>query len=122
LRVIEEGRFMKISESKMNGALLIAVSGRVDSAATEEMERAFQSVLERGEKWLVVDLAGVDYISSAGLGAFVGLSKKVKAAKGQARFCAPSKLVRQVFDLTGVSLRLDMFATQAEALADFPPA
>jgi anti-anti-sigma factor len=112
---------MDISESRVKGAMLITLSGRFDSAGTEEVQKAFQAALARGDKWLVVDMAGVNYISSAGLGACVSLTKQAKAAKGQARFCALTDLVRQVFDLTGVSFRMDLFHTQAEALAGFPP-
>ena len=112
---------MKIAESKANGAQVVSLSGRLDTLAATEVQKAFQAAMDRGEKWLVVDLAGVDYICSAALGAFVALTKQTKTAGGQARFCAPRNLVRQFFDITGVSFRVELFATRADALAGFPP-
>ena len=112
---------MKIAESKANGAQVVSLSGRFDTLAAAEMQKAFQAAVERGEKWLVVDLTGVDYLCSAALGAFVALTKQARAAGGQARFCAPRGLVRQFFDITGISFRVDLFATRADALAGFPP-
>ncbi len=112
---------MKIAESKASGTPVISISGRLDTLAAEEVQKVFQAVVARGEKWVVVDLNGVDYICSAALGAFLTLNKQVKAAGGQARFAAPRTLVRQFFDITGVSFRLDLFATRADALAGFPP-
>lgn len=112
---------MKIAESKSSGTLVISLSGRLDTLAAEEAQKVFQSALQRGEKWMIVDLQGVDYICSAGLGAFISLTKQAKAAGGQARLCAPRNLIRQFFDVTGVSFRVDLFATRADALAGFPP-
>lgn len=112
---------MKIAESKASGTPVISLSGRLDTTATTEVQKVFQAAVDRGDKWLVVDLAGVDYICSAALGAFITLNKQIKAAGGQVRFAAPRNLVRQFFDITGVSFRLDLFATRADALAGFPP-
>ena len=69
---------------------------------------------------MVVDLTDVPYLSSAGLAGCVVLSRRAKAAGGQARFCGLASAVREVFDVTGVSLRLDPFATQTDALTGFP--
>jgi anti-anti-sigma factor len=58
---------MRIDEERVGGALVIAPAGRIDSVSSGELERLVVSRIDGGEKRLVLDLAGVEYISSAGL-------------------------------------------------------
>jgi anti-sigma B factor antagonist len=90
---------MDIREERRAGILIVAASGRVDSNTSSAFET---SVLAHArEPRLLVDLAGVEYISSAGLRVFLMLARKVKDAGGRLALCGMGASVRQVFDLAG---------------------
>jgi len=92
---------MKIGEERRDGALIVAPSGRVDSVSSSELERALVGHLGAGESRVVVDLAQVEYISSAGLRVLLMTAKKLKDADGRLVLCAMPESVRLVFELAG---------------------
>lgn len=90
---------MEIREERRDAVLIVAPAGRVDSNTSGTFEA---SVLGRAkEPRLLVDLSGVEYISSAGLRVFLMLARKVKEAGGRLVLCGMGASVRQVFDLAG---------------------
>jgi anti-sigma B factor antagonist len=99
---------MEIREERRDGILVLAPSGRLDSVTSADLEQRLVAVRE--ERRLVVDLAGVEYVSSAGLRVFLKLARRVKDAGGELLLCAMGEPVRQVFDLAGF---LPLFAIEA---------
>jgi len=90
---------MEIREERRETILIMAPVGRVDSNTSNAFEA---SVLGHAqESRLLVDLGGVEYISSAGLRVFLMLARKVKEAGGRLVLCGMGASVRQVFDLAG---------------------
>jgi len=92
---------MEIREERSEGALVIAPAGRVDSNTSGELEGWLQNRLAAGERRLVIDLAGVEYISSAGLRVLLLTLNKLKAAGGRLALCSMGESVREVFELAG---------------------
>ena len=108
---------MRIGEEKDGRGLVIAPEGRVDSASSSELERLVVSRIEAGEKRLVLDLSGVEYISSAGLRVLLMAAKRLKGPPGGLVLCGIGPSVRTVLELAGF---LPLFAVEArreEALA-----
>jgi anti-anti-sigma factor len=108
---------MRIGEEKDGRALVIAPEGRVDSVSSSELERLVVSRIEAGEKRLVLDLSGVEYISSAGLRVLLMAAKRLKEPPGGLVLCGMGPSVRTVLELAGF---LPLFAVEArreEALA-----
>ena len=92
---------MEIREERSEGALVVAPVGRVDSNTAGELERRLLSRLAAGERQLVIDLADVEYISSAGLRVLLLALNKLKAAGGRLALCSMGQSVREVFELAG---------------------
>ncbi|HMN12294.1 MAG TPA: STAS domain-containing protein [Bellilinea sp.] len=69
---------MEISHSELKRCDLIKVSGRVDSATAPELKAAIDEVLNNGHYKLVLDMNGVKFISSAGLGVLIATQKVCK--------------------------------------------
>lgn len=86
-----------------NGVCLLSVQGFLDAHTFEELERTVNDLFEQGTYKLVVDLSGLDYISSAGAGVFIGAIGTAQDNNGNIVLVRPSASVKEVFDLLGLS-------------------
>jgi anti-anti-sigma factor len=108
---------MQVTTSKQGDVLVVEVHGRIDMISSEQLEKRLLDLAASGERWLALDLAGVDYVSSAGLRVFVLVARQLKTAGGAMYFCTPCEPVWEVFKLAGLTLRYDVVPTRAEAVA-----
>ncbi|MBI5520624.1 MAG: STAS domain-containing protein [Desulfovibrio sp.] len=108
---------MEFTETKEGAFLVLAVAGRMDTLTAPEFETRCAACLEAGNKRLVVDLAGLEYISSAGLRSILSAAKKLKAAGGDMAFCALTGIVAEVFAVSGFNKLLPVLPTREQALA-----
>lgn len=81
---------------------VLRLTGRFGSRAAAEFERAAQACLQARVGGIVIDLAGVDYLSSPGLRAIVALATRLEERKGQV-------IVRGARDAVRVTLGLADF-------------
>ncbi len=110
---------MDITVTEMNRVDLFTVIGRIDSSNATELGDRLNAQIEGGSVNLVVDLAGVEYMSSAGLRELVAALKRVKKDGGDLRLCAPSARVREVLDLAGLTTIFEIFDDQVTAVGSF---
>lgn len=108
---------MELIETKANSATVLTLVGRLDGLSSPGVEQKIDALLAAGARALVLDLARLDYVSSAGLRVFLVAAKKSKAAGGKIAFAALTPVVREVFELSGFLNVLDVKATVAEATA-----
>ena len=101
---------MHIGEEKAGGAFVIAPVGRVDSVSSNELEKVVLSRIDGGERLLVLDMAGVEYISSAGLRVLLMAAKRLKEPPAALVLCGIGPGVRTVLELAGF---LPLFAVEA---------
>ena len=92
---------MDIRQHKHGDAVVVAPVGRIDSTTSDALEKALNAVLDAGERKLVVNFSGVDYISSAGLRVLLVVAKRQRDGRGTLELAALGESVRQVFDLAG---------------------
>jgi stage II sporulation protein AA (anti-sigma F factor antagonist) len=92
---------MQIAEERVDGVVAVAPAGRIDTTTAPLLEAHLIALLTAGERRLVVDFSGVDYISSAGLRVLLLLARRVQQADGRLGLCAMGEAVRQVFQLAG---------------------
>lgn len=98
---------------------VVAVSGRVDSATSPDLEGALKRLLEADKTQIVLDLKDVEYMSSAGLRAMVSTLKSLKRVNGDLRLANPSPRVEEVLKLAGLTSIFSIYASRDEALASF---
>lgn len=89
----------------------------MDAGNAGEFTEAFGAILEKKPATLVVNLGGLEYISSAGLRSVLTLIKAAKASGTALRFCAMQPMVADVFKVSGFSAMLAIFDTLEAALA-----
>ena len=81
--------------------LVAQLSGRLDTAAAVDMASTFQTLAEQADKHIILDCAGLEYISSSGLRLFLTLRKESAAKGGKLQVRAINTEIRQVFMMTG---------------------
>lgn len=106
---------MDFSSEKKGDFLVVTVKGRMDAVTAPDFEKNCAEAIDGGEKSLVVDLGGLEYISSAGLRGILSTAKKLKAAQGQIAFANLSGMVQEVFAISGFTAMFSVYATVEEA-------
>ncbi|MBL8118628.1 MAG: STAS domain-containing protein [Anaerolineae bacterium] len=109
---------MNINTSIHEQTCLVEVSGRIDSTNANELGEGLNSVINEGRLQLVLDLANVDYMSSAGLRELVSALKKVRG-KGDLRLAQPSERVREVLEMAGLDTIFQIYDTKQSALQSY---
>lgn len=107
---------LKISTETQENLVLLQLEGRIDTATSPQFELAVQPHTA-GATRLLIDLAQVNYVSSAGLRVFLMTAKKLQKTGGSLVLCAMPPAVREVFDIAGFSRMLRIEADQAAGRA-----
>ncbi len=89
------------------GWVEVIVLGELDLASAPEFRRQLRRASEAGEP-IVIDLSGVSFIDSVGLGLLVGADRRARAAGGSLTLTGPSPRVDALFVETGLSKLLDL--------------
>ncbi|MBR7159356.1 MAG: STAS domain-containing protein [Alphaproteobacteria bacterium] len=92
---------MNITKNKQNQITTVSLEGRIDTLSAPELEGYLLPLLRKDNPVIVVDLAKVDYISSAGLRTFLIARKLVETVEGKLILQNMNQRVKQVFDITG---------------------
>jgi serine/threonine-protein kinase RsbW len=110
------GRGMEINTRTHNDVTVVAFTGNLDSNTSPQAQQALDGILASGGRRLALDFTALDYISSAGLRVLLGTAKRLSGAGGALRLFGLNETVREVFQISGFSTILAVFATEADAL------
>jgi len=77
----------------------VRVDGVIDTMTAGEVEEVIDSLLQRDRYKIVIDLAGVDYISSAGWGIFISHIKDIRSSGGDIKLANMISNVYEIYDL-----------------------
>jgi len=98
---------------------IIYLKGYLDAHTAPEFENALQSLVDEGRVRIVVNLSELSYISSAGLGVFMGFIEDIRSKEGDIKLAEPNEKVFRVFDLLGFPVLYEIFDSEAEALEKY---
>jgi anti-sigma B factor antagonist len=90
----------------------------LDASNVREFRDAVQSLIQDRTR-VVLDLAGVKFVDSSGLGALISCLRQMNGRQGDLRLCAMSTTVRALFELMRMHRVFNIHATRAEAVASF---
>ena len=101
---------------------VLRVSGYVDTTTSPDLERRLQALLREQRFHIVVDLAAVEYISSAGWGIFISEIREIRENGGDLKLAGMIPDVKEVFDLLEFENILKAYADAELAVSSFGPA
>ncbi len=106
-----------IHRESQDGVRILVVRGRIGVAASPRLAALFTEELSAGHRRVVVDLAGVDYMSSAGLRVLQAAATQAAACGARLALCRLLDPVRVAFDLAGVMAEFTIEASCDAAAA-----
>ena len=108
-----------VAPSHGGGLTVLALDGFLDAHTAPEFEKAIQSEVDDGHLQLIVDCTRLTYISSAGLGVFMGFIEELRERDGDIKICGLSPKVEQVFEILGFHALYDIVGDVPAAVQRF---
>ena len=110
---------MEITQRVVDGIAVVSPDGRIDTSAAEQLDQALQTVMDGGTCKIVVDMAAVEYISSAGLRSLAAVLVKCRDEGGDMKLAALNERVTRVFKIIGFDLLMSVTDTPEAAIDAF---
>ena len=111
---------MTVSERSVGGVIILDVSGSVTlNDGADQVRDKVKAVLADGKKHILVNLAKVSYMDSAGLGELVQAYSTVSKAGGALKLVSPTKRLQDLLVITKLATVFDSFDDEASAVGSF---
>jgi anti-sigma B factor antagonist len=91
-----------VSSGQRNGWWVVSVTGEIDVHSGPNLREHLLAALAKGQLDLVVDLSGVSFLDSSGLGVLVTAHKRARAAGGALRLASCRPAVATIFQITAL--------------------
>ena len=103
--------------SERGGWVVLAVTGEVDVATAPRLRERLVSLVADGHHRIVVDLDGVDFLDSTGLGVLVGALKRVRTHDGELALVCTKPRILKGFEITGLTRVFPMHESVDDAVS-----
>ncbi|MHB9026144.1 MAG: STAS domain-containing protein [Armatimonadota bacterium] len=95
--------------------VVIDISGEMDAFTSPRAKQMMAALIEEGCRHLIVNLRGLHFIDSSGLGALLGTLRRAREQGGTLRLVAPPSHVRRIFEITRLTYSFPIDASEADA-------
>jgi len=102
-------------EERAPGIFVVTLRGQFDFTYAPDARQAMRHCIEAGARRLVVNMDGVEYVDSAGLGTLVGTLAAMREHDGELSIVCNNVRIRRVFEITKLSQILTIYSTEDEA-------
>lgn len=107
---------LTINTEKKGDAAVMALEGRIDANCAKELETQCLSLIDGGERQVVMDFKGVNFISSAGLRVILLVAKRLEPLGGRVKLAGLNATLMDVFEISGFSKLFVIVPTVQDAL------
>ncbi|MDP4679592.1 MAG: STAS domain-containing protein [Cyclobacteriaceae bacterium] len=107
---------INIESKTEDGIYELMVEGEIDASSSIHLDNSLSEAIANNNK-IIVDLAKLEYISSAGLGVFMSYLQQIKNDSIQLVLFGMNENVLEVFQILGLDQLIDITNTKSEALA-----
>jgi anti-sigma B factor antagonist len=98
---------------------ILYLRGYLDAHTAPEFEKMLQKLIDEKKYQIIVNFKELNYISSAGLGVFMGYIEDIRNNTGDIKLSNMNPKIYRVFDLLGFPSLFEIFNEETEALAKF---
>ncbi len=110
---------MKTEVSQQSDVTVITVRETVDALTAPELTRLLSEQISNGHCNLIVDLTGVEFMSSAGLRTLLGAVKESRTNGGDLRIASTNPGIDKVLKMSGFHNIAKVFTSTGDALTSF---
>ena len=82
---------------------VVVVGGEIDVYTAPKLREQLIDLVSSGQYHLVVDMEGVEFLDSTGLGVLVGALKRVRTQEGDLSLVCTEARILKVFEITGLT-------------------
>ena len=107
---------MEITTEERAGMSVLALTGRIDTAAAPDLERELNKLIAEGNRKILVNFANVTYISSGGLRVLLATAKKLRSPGDRFGLSSLSPEVNKILKLAGFTTIFSIFPSDGDAV------
>ncbi len=96
------GVFFRTQIREIQGIPVVELEGEVDLSTSPQFKEIVYRLIDAGRRDIVVDLDGLDFMDSTGLGVLVAVLKKMSLEGGRIRLVCSKRSILKVFNITGL--------------------
>jgi len=108
---------VKVVEEQKGDVCIVRIAGRLDAISSPDVERKVLEMIDSGKQKMIVDFAGVDYLSSAGMRMLLAATKKVNALSGTFIIFSIQDIVMDVLKMSGFDHVITLASDEKDALS-----
>src|SRR5215204_5054702 len=102
---------LRTEVSKIGGWTVVSVYGELDVATSPTLRERLISLVGKGSARLVLDLEGVDFLDSTGLGTIISALKRARTHGGDMRLVCTQPRIKRLFEITGLDKAVPLMPT-----------
>jgi anti-sigma B factor antagonist len=108
---------LSLQTREVDSRTIVAVGGEIDVYTAPKLRDKITELVGEGHQDLVIDMEGVDFLDSTGLGVLVGGLKRVRAHDGSLRLVCSQERILKIFRITGLTKVFPIHSSVEEAVA-----
>lgn len=108
-----------ITEKKTGDLVILYLNGFLDAHTSSVLEKKFEELLSKKLYKVIINFAGLSYISSAGLGVFMAYIETLRSNSGDIKLSNMSDKIYNIFDMLGFPILFNIVKDESEAVTLF---
>jgi anti-sigma B factor antagonist len=108
---------LRTEVSEIGGWTIVSIFGELDVATSPALRERLIDLVGDGSTQLVLDLEGVDFLDSTGLGTIISALKRVRTHGGDMRLVCTQGRIQRLFEITGLDKAVPLLPSLDAALA-----
>ena len=110
---------LNLSHERKGEVDIITLAGILNADTSPQLEASLETFSEETQPKILLNLPGLTYISSAGVGCFIGVIKRIRTKGGDIRFACMDPKVKRVFNLLDMGDFFHFYSTLEEGIESF---
>lgn len=107
---------LRTDVSSLDGWTVVTIFGELDVASAPALRERLIGLVNEGSTHLVLDLEGLDFLDSTGLGALISALKRARTNDGDLRLVCTQSRIRRLFEITALDKAFPLHGSLEEAI------